>query len=117
MQLIDFSYFYGKLWMPNINHPAGYEFFKSTRQRYESRFLDLLLGESLKVRLLNELTKPAPQQKFIEMKNLLVNENEKTSPIANYVYWFYINRLLEKYSKSGGIQDLYTADELLEIKV
>lgn len=117
MQLIDLSYFYGKLWIPPNDHPNGFEFFKSTREQYERRFLDMLLGENLKARLLNELIKPAPHEKFLEMKNLLVNEDEKSSPIANYIYWFYINRLLEKYSKYGGIQDLYTAEELREIKV
>lgn len=117
MQLIDLSYFHSNLWIPNNDHPDSYELFKSTRTWYEKRFLNMLLGEDLKARLLNELIKPNPHEKFVEMKNLLVNEQEKTSPIANYVYWFYINRLLRECSENGGILDLYSKKELLNIKV
>jgi hypothetical protein len=56
-------------------------------RKHESLFLEKLLGKELRDAFLEGLSVEPPAEKWLNLKNILVDETEKTSPIANYVYY------------------------------
>jgi len=91
MQLIDVSYFIGEINIANTDQQPVSERLEYFIRQYEKRFLSALLGSVVAAQFKVELAKPAGQipQIWIDLKNILVNEEDRTSPIANYVYKFY----------------------------
>lgn len=92
MPLIDATYFYGEINVPNIDTPgAVLENLEDLIKKYEAKFLKTLLGKSVYELFIAEMAKPDDEQEQIwkDLKSILVDEEIKLSPIANYVYRFY----------------------------
>lgn len=93
--LIDSTYFVDKLNIPNANtqHPVGnairIELDKFIRS-FEPRFLEQLLGKSFYAEFLAGLkVQNNQEQRWVDLRNKLIDTNLNESPIANYVYFFY----------------------------
>jgi len=58
--------------------------------KYEPKFLTELLGATLYSELIAGLGESVPEQKWIGLRDELANDDTKESPIANYVYYWFI---------------------------
>lgn len=58
--------------------------------KYEPKFLTELLGQDLYSDLTAGLLEGPIPQKWTDLKNALANDATKESPIANYVYYWYL---------------------------
>lgn len=57
----------------------------------ELQFLKELLGKDLRDAFLAGLEEDPVEQKWTDLKNQLYNDTDKISPVANYVYYFYLD--------------------------
>jgi len=91
MNLIDATYFIGEINVPNTDTPAVQENINFFIKKYEAKFLKTLLGVSVYASFIAEMAKPVDEQAQIwkDLKSKLVDEENKQSPIANYVYKFF----------------------------
>jgi hypothetical protein len=96
IRLIDPSYFYGPLTVPDLGKQESYEKLLSSIEIYEKRFLNLFLGDDVKARLLNELIKPNPNSRWLEVLDMLIDTENKTSVIAKYIYRFHMENVVER---------------------
>lgn len=91
--LIDSSYFINEIFIAGQANSVDVESSRSKLSgfiaKYEPRFLDEFLGHDLKIAFLDGLQIQPIPEKWQNLKNILVNEETKESPIANYVYFFY----------------------------
>lgn len=118
MTLIDSTYFVGELSLPAIRENSGktgseaiLEKIKNKElnamiEKYERRFLKLMLGEKFTNEFYSGLNLPDTdpnKEKWIVLKNKLCIEGEllKKSPIANYVYRFYLLKLRDETTQTG----------------
>jgi hypothetical protein len=119
MILIDGTYFTGELSLPNI--PAsiqggggldGVAYALQTvgennldvfADKYATDYLVRLFGEELTQTLLEELDKPSPAQIWLDLKDklLLQTGSHKSSPIANYVYYWLMRDARTKTTMAG----------------
>lgn len=102
MSLIDKSYFTKNLHIGDLSNvldgtPTMLDAYIT---RYEKEYLIKLLGQDLYAEFVAGLEEDPVPQKWIDLKNEIVDETFKVSPIANYVYckWQYQN-----YTKNVGI--------------
>lgn len=89
MPLIDASYFIGGINLPNISQPAVLENLDVFINKYEKKFLKLLLGDALYDLFIAGIAEDPIAEIWTDLKSLLVNSQDKESPIANYVYYYY----------------------------
>jgi hypothetical protein len=114
MNLIDSTYFINELALSGTEREAtGKGRFLQTIEeqdlnlyikKYQKEYLDVLLGASLQSALFDGLNLPddhPDKEIWLALKNRLVNETEKTSPIANYVYYFVMRKGKAKTTPSG----------------
>lgn len=106
--LINEKYFKGEIFIPNLVS-QGVGISDSICQanikkllefigKYEHLFLFKLLG----YRLCDELTKGInTSEKWVTLKKILVNETTLTSPIANYVYYWFIRNQITNTAGIG----------------
>ena len=97
--LINEEYFKGEIIIPNLNSVgngisnqiagSNLELLKSFIAKYEKRFLVSLLGKDCADEFCGEIEKEELSGKWLDLKNRLVDEALKLSPIANYVYYWY----------------------------
>jgi hypothetical protein len=118
MTLIDSTYFVGELSLPAILEDSGktgsdavMERIKNRRlnafiEKYERIFLELLFGENFTNEFYSGLSLEdgdPNKKKWTVLKNRLCicGELSKESPIANYVYWFYLLNLRDNTTQTG----------------
>jgi hypothetical protein len=114
MNLIDETYFTNEIALPvTKGETDGKGKFLQTieeqslnryMQKYGEKYLSEILGESLSAALLAGLALPEDdpgREIWLVLKNKLVNETEKTSPIANYVYYFVMLKGRSKTTPTG----------------
>ena len=97
--LINEEYFKGEIVIPNLNSvgngissqiaSSNLELLLSFIDKYEKRFLVSLLGRCCADEFYKEIEKWELSGKWLDLKNKLVDETLKISPIANYVYYWY----------------------------
>lgn len=97
--LINEEYFKGEIVIPNLNSvgngissqiaSSNLELLLSFIDKYEKRFLVSLLGRCCADEFYKEIEKGELSGKWLDLKNKLVDEPLKISPIANYVYYWY----------------------------
>lgn len=97
--LINEEYFKGEIIIPNLNSVgngisnqiagSNLELLKSFIGKYEKRFLVSLLGKDCADEFFRKIEKGELFGKWLDLKNRLVDETLKLSPIANYVYYWY----------------------------
>ena len=97
--LINEEYFKGEIVIPNLNSvgngissqiaSSNLELRLSFIDQYEKRFLVSLLGRCCADEFYKEIEKGELSGKWLDLKNKLVDETLKISPIANYVYYWY----------------------------
>ena len=97
--LINEEYFKGEIVIPNLNSvgngissqiaSSNLELLLSFIDKYEKRFLVSLLGRCCADEFYKEIEKGELSGKWLDLKNKLVDETLKISPIANYVYYWY----------------------------
>ena len=97
--LINEEYFKGEIVIPNLNSvgngissqiaSSNLELLLSFIDKYEKRFLVSLLGSCCADEFYKEIEKGELSGKWLDLKNKLVDETLKISPIANYVYYWY----------------------------
>jgi len=118
MTLIDSTYFTGELSLPAIKENSGktgsdavLENIKNKGlsafiEKYERRFLESLFGENMTTEFysgLNLSDDDPEKEKWTVLKNKLCTKLElsKVSPIANYVYLFYLLNLRDDTTQTG----------------
>lgn len=92
LNLIDSTYFHGSLVIPNsgLSGFAGSaisERLNGFISVYEKHLLTALLGETLYFDLMEGLDADEPDDRWIDLKEQLVDEEARTSPIAAWVYY------------------------------
>lgn len=115
MSLIDHTFFHSELVIPNIaisDSTTGQGFIinsvtnKTVQEfinKYEAEFLRKLLGKELRNAFLKGL-KTQPADKLWEtLRELLIDTENRISPIANYVYYWYKR---DETTFSTGIGDV-----------
>lgn len=94
MQLIDESFFIGEIVVAQTDQVEVSENLQVFIKKYQREFLTLLLGQTVYDQFIAELIKPdadiAQKWKDLYNKLIFVDGLYKGSPIANYVYYFYM---------------------------
>lgn len=88
--LIDATYFIGEINIPNVDQPAVLENVNLFINKYEKKFLILLLGQSVYDDFINGLSENPIQNKWIDLRDKIINSEDKESPMANFVYYWYM---------------------------
>src|SRR5690349_3824485 len=89
MPLIDHTYFIGEINIPNTNEINVSELVNHFILKYEEKYLIELLGETLYTQFKEGLLlEPIPGE-WVMLRNALISESPKLSPIANYVYYYW----------------------------
>lgn len=101
--LIDSTYFKGLLSLPDLNVSTNNDGFSSKLKseilddiddyitRYEKEYLVSVLGIDIYTEFITNYFVPIPIQKWTDLVAKLVDSDNKISPIANYVYFSYLN--------------------------
>lgn len=97
---IDATYFIGEINIPNVDQPSVLENLNLFIKKYEKRFLILLLGDTVYDDFINGLSEDPIPVKWSELRDRLINSEDKESPIANYVYYWYMR---DQSTTSTGI--------------
>lgn len=102
--VIDTSFFEIDPFIAQIGQLAVRENVQLFINRYEPRFLSVLLGNKTYLDFIEGIAEPAPAQKWLDLRDGktyeddkgntfiwpgLANPDTKVSPIANYVYYWY----------------------------
>ena len=103
MSFIDPSYFQGELIVPNkadtVTGIAGnLSYFIG---KYESIYLKKLLGTTLYTNLIAGLGATTPDQKWVDLKNQIVDSTNKVSGIANFIWIKYTENQVGMFTGSG----------------
>lgn len=88
--IIDISFFVGEINVPNTDNAPIRERLTFFITKYQKRFLMMLIGEDLLKAFMLGLAEELVDPKWTELKAKLVDDETKESPIANYVYYFYM---------------------------
>jgi hypothetical protein len=106
MSLIDSTYFVDEILIAGLENTVDSTGSKlsSFITKYEARFLKELLGKDLYNAFITGLEEDPIQQKWLDLKNELVNDTTKESPIANYVYYYYSRNKATETVGFGEIQ-------------
>lgn len=86
---IDTDYFIGEIVIGQIEQSEVEKNLLVFIKKYQKQFLKLMLGKSLYAAFDAGLAVGSPDQKWLDMKAQLVDEDDLTSPIAQYVYYWY----------------------------
>lgn len=101
MQLIDDTYFVGELNIANTDNPAVIENLNGFINKYQIKYLKMLLGDSLYAEFIAGIT-PVPipgtdpqeyapiDAKWANLLNAIVQSDIKVCPIANFVYFYFV---------------------------
>jgi hypothetical protein len=117
MILIDGTYFVGELALPNIPVSGGEDLSGTALalqtvgennldvfiDKYVIDYLIRLLGRELAHKFLEEISKPSPDQIWLDIKNqlLITIGLYKMSPLANYVYFMVMRDAVTKTTQGG----------------
>jgi L-rhamnose mutarotase len=88
--IIDISFFVGEINVPNADKPGISENLELFIKKYQKRFLVMLLGQDVWKDFMDGLAEDPVESKWTELKAKFVDDDTKESPIANYVYYFYM---------------------------
>lgn len=108
MQLIDITYFVGEINVANTDQLPVRERLELFVKKYEKRFLTHLLGETVYNEFMDGLELIPVPQKWQDLKEKLVDADTKESPIANYVYYFYMR---DNYTQTVGLGEVKATAE------
>lgn len=103
MQLIDITYFVGEINVANTDQLPVRERLELFIKKYEKRFLTQLLGEAVYNEFMTGLQVIPVLQKWEDLKDKLVDDDTKESPVANYVYYFYMR---DNYTQTVGVGEV-----------
>lgn len=111
--LIDKSYFTGEIVIPNLEScgagisqsisNANSELLNKFIMKYEYLFLTKLLGGTLCGEFMRGVGAEDVEDRWIALKNMIVHDTAKVSPIANYVYYWYLRN---EETKTTGIGEV-----------
>ena len=106
--LISPSYFHTEIFIPNILEATPVEQARAAElqrfiNKYEPEYLDLIMGYDMRVEFLAGLAANPIPAKWSELKTQLVNTSLLLSPIADYVYFYYMRFHLTQTTRSGEI--------------
>lgn len=114
---LDNDYFVGEMTIAQLSQEWVSENFEAQRDKLQTQYLNKMLGKTLAKNFLNglDVVSPiVPEQKWLDLRDGVegkwggfINEG-KTSPIANYVYYYYN---LDLYSASVGSGEVVPANE------
>lgn len=109
--LVTDKYFKGELLIPNLESNglgisgsiclANIQTLDDLINKYEPLFLTKLLGNTLCDEFLKGIGEPEPLTKWQLLKEMLVNEDKHLSPIANYVYYWFMRNEATKTTGVG----------------
>ncbi|RZK45849.1 MAG: hypothetical protein EOO97_00405 [Pedobacter sp.] len=103
MQLIDGTYFIGELNIPNLDKEHVRQSLEVFMTKYQKRFLTLLLGEDVYKAFKAGLEESQVSEEWVKLRDKLVDEDTKQSPIANYVYWFFMYNNATQTTDNGEV--------------
>lgn len=106
MLLLSNEYFVGRLSVPNLPDltvgptiSAGLSFYSD---RYVPKFLDLVLGEDLAAEFLLEIAEAYPLAKWTDLRDALMDDDTHISPMANYVYFYFMRDQFPALGQTGA---------------
>jgi hypothetical protein len=111
--LIDISYFTRELVIPNLKSLSGVgwtsseiassndELLTGFIEKYEWAYLKELLGVELRDAFVQGLEIEPVPEKWLRLKEQIVDERRKESPIAAYVYYFFRRNDATDYTGIG----------------
>lgn len=114
---IDSSYFFGMLQVPNLGDTSNAANFAAILSKYEKDFLKRFFGYEFAQVLISEYALPIPTARavgiieggtFIDSKGVTrtwqgLKNDDKESPLANYVYSFWQKINVTKTMQAGEI--------------
>jgi hypothetical protein len=115
MNLIDETYFTGKIPLPGLrakSEATGMDKLLNELtvsglnltqfiSECQTEYLQKMLGEKLAGHFLENIPKEEPDEIWTELKDRLIDGKLKISPIANYVYFFILRYSVTQTSISG----------------
>lgn len=114
---LDNDYFVGEMTIAQLSQEWVEENFEAQRDKLQTQYLNKMLGKTLAKNFLNglDVVSPiVPEQKWLDLRDGVegkwggfINEG-KTSPIANYVYFYYN---FDLYSFSVGTGEVIPENE------
>jgi len=104
LPLIDHTYFSSELAVGSLSQEEIFANFNAFILKYERKFLYKILGQTLADEFLVEMAKPEVDiiQKWKDLRAKLVNPIAKESPIANYVWFYYVRDLITQQTGTGN---------------
>jgi len=116
MALIDSTYFVRNLFVPNVKRtskpPAGVAnaAMLATSEsnledyivKYEADFLKKVFGKQFASYLVEHLNDDNIEDRIKAIKVLLIDDNTKVSPIANYIYFYWKRDNLTQTTSAGS---------------
>lgn len=106
--LIDYTFFITSIFIAQKSQLEVRENIEMYIKQEEPLFLRKLLGKELANDFMQGISEPIPLQKWVDLKNILVDQNLKKSPIANYVY---CSILTDEVTQNTGIGVVKTEGE------
>lgn len=113
--LINEEYFKAEIVIPNLSSVgngasrlvagANLDLLESFINKYEKSFLNELLGNELSNEFIKAL-KGELSGKWGELKSRLVDEQNHESPIANYVYYWYMRNSVSTTTGVGEVETM-----------
>ena len=113
--LIDKRYFTGDLYIPNLTSSgAGVSEFVSKSNelvlnklivKHEKSFLEKVLGKEMASLFLTEIKKTPVEEKWNTLKCHIVDQENLLSPLANYVYYWYLRNQI---TETAGVGEVIT---------
>lgn len=109
--LVTTDYFVGELLIPNLSgNGAVIEARKAEVTRFisihEPKYLEKLLGTAIYALFKTGIASTNPEERWTDLKNKLINEELKTSPIAEYVYYHYMRHKMTLTAGNGEVNML-----------
>lgn len=106
MPIIDSTYFINEILIAGLSNTVDSTGSKLSGfiEKYETRFLKELLGKTLLDEFKSGLEEDPVPVKWVDLKNILANNSTKESPIANYVYYWYMRNKSTETASIGEIK-------------
>lgn len=119
MSIIDTTFFVGELNIANTDTEAASSYLQLFIDKYEAAYLRILLGADLYARYVAGINLVPIPSEWTDLQNQLVtiDGTSKVSPIANYIYFFFIRRATYSNSGTGLTQPKYENATAIDSKI
>ena len=104
--LIDATYFIGELAIANRDKASVIASINLFIQKYEAKYLRMVMGETIYADYLAGIEEDPIPAKWTDLQNVIRVASTKDSPIAGYVYWWYMRDQASQTVGMGQVKPL-----------